>query len=577
MDRNQLIGMTLISVMIILYAQITRPITKPTPPIRSAHVMETLPDNHEKALVHTTPSVVSRNVTSPPPQRFTLENDCIQVVLSSQGGHVEQVLLKKYKDHHGEQLVLLDKQSSVMGFQLPTQGGQDLRTQDLRFEVEHFDPSSPYKVVFKLPLGPNQFVRNTFTLSTQGYTVDQAWEVQGFDDTPVRFAWHNFVKRAEEDLSASRSKTTLNYYLSDDTFKSLKISANKKVEQTLDQPLRWVGVKQRFFTAGVIAQDHFAHARLYTVPATHSDATVKETYTQLGLPEQVRAGRMTFYFGPNIPSILEDTAKGFGKNVSLGWPVVRWVNRFLILPTFDFLAQHLPSHGLVIVVLVLSIKTLLLPLSYKSYLSMAKMRVLKPALDHIREQHKDDLPKMQAAQMQLYREMGVNPLSGCVPVLLQMPILLAMFNFLPNAIALRQKSFLWANDLSTYDALLHLPFSIPGYGSHVSLFTLLMTASTIVQARSSQQSTPSEGPMRALTYIMPLTFMMVLNSFPAALSLYYFVSNLVTFGQQYLIKKFVDEKDLQRRLEAHRNQQKTKKSFKFGERLSNWLRKDAKR
>ena len=195
---------------------------------------------------------------------------------------------------------------------------------------------------------------------------------------------------------------------------------------------------------------------------------------------------------------------------------------------------------------------------------MAKMQVLKPALDAIKGKQGEDMQKLQMEQMRLYREMGINPLSGCIPVLLQMPILLAMFNFVPNAIALRQQAFLWASDLSTYDAVIHLPFSLPAYGSHVSLFTLLMTASTILYTWSNNQLTPpQQGPLRVLTYVMPLTFMLVLNSFPAGLSFYYFVFNLVTIGQQSLIKRFVDEEKIKKKLEENKRKNKDKKQSRL--------------
>ena len=204
---------------------------------------------------------------------------------------------------------------------------------------------------------------------------------------------------------------------------------------------------------------------------------------------------------------------------------------------------------------------------------MAKMRIVKPAIDALKARYGDDIQKTQMEQMTLYREMGINPLSGCIPVLLQMPILLAMFNFFPNAIALRQQPFLWASDLSTYDTIMRLPFSIPAYGNHVSLFTLLMTASTILYTWSNDQLSPTqEGPMKFMTYVMPITFMFVLNSFPAGLSFYYFVSNLVTFGQQSLIKRFVDEEKIKNKLDANKLRNKNHKKSRFQMRLTEMMK-----
>ena len=217
---------------------------------------------------------------------------------------------------------------------------------------------------------------------------------------------------------------------------------------------------------------------------------------------------------------------------------------------------------------MLLIKLLLLPLSYHAHISMTKMRLLKPTMDALKTRYGADVQRLQMAQMSLYRDMGVNPLGGCLPILLQMPILLAMFNFFPNTIALRQKAFLWAGDLSTYDTVAHLPFHLPAYGSDVSLFALLMTASTLLYTWSNNQLTPPEGPMKLLTYTMPFTLLLVLNRFPAGLTLYYFVSNVASFVQQSLIKRFVDEEALKKRLDhfnaRHRDHKQSKLKSRLG-------------
>jgi YidC/Oxa1 family membrane protein insertase len=274
-----------------------------------------------------------------------------------------------------------------------------------------------------------------------------------------------------------------------------------------------------------------------------------------------------YYYGPNNYQVLKKVAPGFSKNIYLGWPPVNLVNKFLIIPTFNFLDRYIANYGIIIILLVIFIKILLFPLTYKSYISMAKTKVLKPELDAIKEKHDGDMQKAQADQMALYRQVGVNPISGCIPLLLQMPILFSMFYFFPNSIELRQEAFLWADDLSTYDSVLSLPFTIPAYGDHVSLFTILMTLSTILYTWSNSQVTTVQGPMKSMQYMMPVVFMFVLNSFPAALSFYYFVSNLVTFGQQALIRKFVDEDKIKRILDENRKKNVSKKKSKFQMRL----------
>ncbi|MDH5599615.1 MAG: membrane protein insertase YidC, partial [Cyclobacteriaceae bacterium] len=320
------------------------------------------------------------------------------------------------------------------------------------------------------------------------------------------------------------------------------------------------------------------HVKISTDVNTADSTSVKYANIYGKLPVKSLAegkGNFTLYFGPNDYHILSDVTEGFRKNLYLGWPPVVYVNRFILIPLFDLLNNFLGNYGLIIIIMVVIIKLALSPLSYKSYVSMAKMKVLKPEIDKIKEEVGDDMTKVQQEQMKLYQQVGVNPLSGCIPIVLQMPILFAMFYFFPQSIELRQQSFLWANDLSTYDSIATLPFSIPGYGSHVSLFVLLMTLSTILFTWSNNQVSSVQGPMKTFSYLMPVILMFVLNSFPAALSFYYFVSNMLTFGQQALIRKFVDEDKIKAILEENRHKNKNKKKSKFQARLEEAMKGSA--
>ncbi len=584
--------------MLLAYAQFFSPRPSVRPVNMEAHrdpVVAKVPDLHQvrnPGLAACSPIDPSQYGIFAPAalgieKEVVLENEVVRITLTSLGGSVKKVVLKKYKDHSNQLLTLLDEQSSSMGFQLFAYG-KKLNTNALFFETALPDQSvgetDPITATFSLPLGPGQYIRQIFTLSDTGYTLTHTWEIVGLDavlgQEPIQFIWHDFIKRAEKDFVACRNKTTVNYYLASHKFDYLKESAETEQEQLLQSPVQWVGIKQRFFTAGIIAREAFVGGHIVTRPTSQSTTTVKEAEVCLTLPnadpQHERRGQFTFYFGPNDYQTLEQVTKGFSKNISLGWPVVRWINLYLIIPVFALLEQYIDSYGIIIILLVILIKFLLLPLSYKSYVAMAKIRVIKPALDVLKAKHGEDMQKIQMEQMSLYREMGINPLSGCVPVLLQMPILLAMFNFFPNAIALRQQAFLWANDLSTYDAIIRLPFSIPAYGSHVSLFTLLMTASTILYTWSNNQLTPVQGPMKVMTYIMPFTFMFVLNGFPAGLSFYYFVSNLVTFGQQNLIKRFVDEEKIKRKLEENKAKNKDRKKSRFQLHLEGAMKAEGK-
>ena len=271
-------------------------------------------------------------------------------------------------------------------------------------------------------------------------------------------------------------------------------------------------------------------------------------------------GQYRFFFGPHSFNLLKAVTPEFDRNVYLGWGLFRWVNRFIVLPVFHFLEQYISSYGIIIALLVLLIKLVTWPLTYKTYESQARMKVLKPEIDELKAKYGDDATKVQQETMKLYQTFGVSQLSGCVPTLLTLPILFAMFQFFPNAIELRQQSFLWAKDLSSYDVFVKLPFYVKWYGDHVSMFTLLMTASTLLMTwQSNQTNTAMQGPMKTYSYLMPIIFLFVLNSFAAGLTWYYFVSNVITFAQQAITKTFVDDTKIRAQLDANKIKNKDKK------------------
>ena len=294
-----------------------------------------------------------------------------------------------------------------------------------------------------------------------------------------------------------------------------------------------------------------------------------EYATDLVLPIKHTASEtygMDFYFGPNHFQTLKTFDLGLEKQVPLGWGIFGWVNRFIVIKTFNWLDSFNLNYGLIIFILTLIFKVILFPLTYKSYLSAAKMKVLKPEIDELKAKYEKEPQKIQAEQMKLFQKAGVNPLGGCFPLLLQFPILIALFNFFPSSIELRQQPFLWADDLSSYDSILDLPFTIPFYGAHVSLFTLLMTVSTIIYTRMNNQITGATGQMKYIGYIMPLVFLPVLNSYSSALSYYYFLANMITFAQQWAVRRFViDEEAIHRKMQE--NKKKPVKRSKFQERL----------
>jgi YidC/Oxa1 family membrane protein insertase len=394
-----------------------------------------------------------------------------------------------------------------------------------------------------------------------GYKIETNGLSGSLTGESLTFTWHDRIPLVEKDIKDSRAKTTINYYLAEEKFDGLSESAMELKTEAFAKPLKWIAIRQKFFINSIIAKNTFSGGEISTQGNERDSTTVKEANVKLFIPKaDVLANKANFkyYFGPNDYRITPDVTKDFSLNLSLGWPPMIWINKFVIIPVFHFLEGFIGNYGLIIVILVIFVKLVLAPLSYSSFIGMAKMKLLKPELDAIKLKNGDNAAQQQQDQMKLYQQAGVNPFSGCIPLILQMPILLAMFSLFPVSIELRQKTFLWADDLSTYDSLIQLPFTVPfGFGSHISLFVVLMTISQLIATWQNNQMTTVEGPMKSMGYIMPVVFMFILNSFSAGLSFYYLVSNLATFAQQAIIKRFVDEDKIKAIIEENKKKAAT--------------------
>jgi len=582
MDKNQATGLLLFAAVILIYSLFfaTGPETLPeqSPTVETSTV-EPAPKSEAVVIPDAgTDSVqdarlrqqygVFAGVAEGTAENVTLENEDIEIVFSTKGGELSSVELKAFKTWEMEPLFLLEEENASIAYNVPTPNGI-INVNDLYFEVSQdettIDERPAKQVIFTAKVGAGAVVR-TYTLPAEGYLLDHqiAFKDLGnqLSNPQVTIQWEGDLKRLEEDLEESRRKTYLNYYTADGTYDYLT-TGNSEDQVNVDKPLHWVAFKQRFFTSSILSDQFFSVGEL-TQSTDELDKSVEKRMSAslvLGLSEN--AGSVQYYFGPNNYNILKKIAPEFDKNVDMGYVIVSWVNKYIIVNLFHFLENYFSNYGVIIILLVFIIKLFLLPLTYKSYIGMAKMRVIKPEIDELKEKYGDDPTKMQQEQMKLFGQLGVSPISGCLPMVLQMPFLLAMFFFFPNSIELRQESFLWAHDLSTYDTFIKLPFTIPFYGAHVSLFTLLMTISQIAYTHFNNQLTTAQGPMKNIGYIMPVVFMFVLNSFPAALSFYYFVSNMVTFGQQALIKQFVDDEKIREKVEETKVKNANKKKSKF--------------
>ena len=346
--------------------------------------------------------------------------------------------------------------------------------------------------------------------------------------------------------------------------KSGKVKSDK---EDLSTKTQWIAFKQLFFNSTIIADDYFSGAQIESNPFEENPDYLANFKADIAIPftgsPRENFG-MSFYFGPNHYQTLKQYDIELERLVYLGYAIVRPVNKYIIIPVFNFLRKYLHNFGLIILLLTIFIKTLVFPFTYKSYVSQAKMRALKPEIDEINEKYgKDKAMEKQQATMALYKRVGVSPMGGCLPMLLQMPILFAMFFFFPTSIELRHQSFLWASDLSTYDSILNLPFNIPMYGDHVSLFCLLMTVSTIISTKLNPQTANSAAMpgMQSMMYIMPIMFLFILNSYPAGLSYYYLLANLFTIGQTYIVRRFVDEDKIRAQLLMNKKKPMKKSGF----------------
>jgi len=592
MDKNSTIGMVIISVIIIAYMTWFAPEPKkentttrntPTavaPAGRPNNQPDTQPDSLELMRRQQALGAFGRAAQGTQEQAV-LENENLTVVFDSHGGRVDEVTLKKYKTWDQKPLILFDKESSATDISFRTNDNKIIKLSDLYFRAQPVaNAGNAQQLVYRAEVGPNQYIEQTYSLAPNSYLLDYKLNFVGLNElvanAPLQFTWNDRLKRVEKDLKQNRDRSYLNYMTGAEDFDKITGKADEAEVETIEEPVKWISNKQNFFSAAIIADNTFGPATLKSTYNSHDTTEVKTFSSQLQIPVQDvlnGKGNYAYYFGPNDYQILKNLPANFEKNIDLGWGIFSWVNKLLVIPVFNFLEKFFTNYGIIIILLVLFIKMLLLPLTYKSYLSMAKMKVLKPEIDEIKAKNEGDMQKTQAETMKLYSSMGVNPMSGCIPMVLQIPILFALLNFFPNSIELRQQSFLWANDLSTYDVFARLPFTVPFYGSHVSLFTLLMTLSTILYTWSNNQmNTAMQGPMKFYSYLMPFMIMFAVNSFAAGLSLYYFISNIVTFTQQAVIRRFVDDNKIRARLEENQKKNKDKQPGGFQKRLQDAMK-----
>lgn len=613
MDKNSIVGLVIIGAILLIFTYINKP-SEEEKATQKAYYDSIALVNEQNAIAAaatnqasftTEQNNLNSNTTSANPNvnyedlygafgsggqgedRFiSLENDKIKVVFSNKGGKVYSVELKEYTDNDEKPLILFDGDENIFGFNFFSQNRQ-IATNDLYFVPSTNDESivinegsNPYSITWRLNAGENSYLEYEYSLAPSSYELGfkinlvNLGTVMGANTNMLDLNWFQYVPQTEKGIENENNYTTICYSYLDGEYGELAARGKDDKSDNITTSLKWVAFKKQFFASIILAEGDFANALVQYDKVENKPGIIKSFNAELGIPvSNINDESLSFkfYFGPNSSQILKKYHKGYEDILPLGKSIIGWINKYLIINVFNWLGRSIANMGLIILLLTIFVKVLILPLTYKSYMSTAKMKVLKPEIDEIGKKFpkKEDSMKKQQATMALYKKVGISPLGGCLPMVIQFPILIAMFRFFPAAIELRHKSFLWADDLSTYDSILNLPFEIPMYGDHISLFTLLMAAALIVStklnsAAQTEATAQMPGMKFMMNWMMPAMMLLWFNNYAAGLSYYYFLSNLITIGQTYGIRKFVDEDKIHSQL--HENAKKTKKK-------SNWQTK----
>ncbi len=524
---------------------------------------------------------------------FILENEKIKLKISNVGGKIISAELKEYQTYDSLPLLLYNSEKTTFGYTFFA-NNRSISTDGLYFKPEYSTVSLQGKdsmyvsgsdsLRFSLRLyadagdGKDRYIEYVYTIFGDKYMVDYDLNLVGMDrivDPGTGFlnlSWKTEMRRQEKSLENDRRETSIYYkYYQDDVD---YLSESSDDEENIVTKVKWVSFKSRFFLSAFIADNAFENAdvRAYTREDETDPHYLRNMEAEIGVPFQNLPSQQfatSFYFGPNKYKTLKKFDLELERQIPLGWSffLLAWINRYAVIPVFDWLGGYGWNYGIVILILTILLKIVLFPIAYKTYLSSARMRVLKPEVEELSKKFpkQEDAMKKQQATMALYKKAGVNPMAGCLPMLLQMPILIAMFRFFPSSIELRQESFLWAHDLSSYDSILDLPFNIPFYGDHVSLFTLLMTISTIIYTRINNDmmgSANTQMPgMKTMMYLMPIMFLGFFNSYASGLSYYYLLANLITFGQMFIIRRTIDEVKIRKQILANKKKPVKKSGF----------------
>lgn len=520
------------------------------------------------------------NVSLGEEQNPVLENEDIKITFSSKGGFIKDAHLKKYqkvlRNKNGEDvkapLHLLNDEKNVFSYALPLRGPLNkIETKDLFFDVNQSGNKLSMKVV---SIAGEEFIQ-TYTLSESGYHLDYDLQYKGLDGRPIELNWVDYLNKLEKNEEFERRYSTVYYMDKEDSDTDYCSCTSDDTDELGSTNLAWISYSNQFFNTSLIADDGaFTNAVLQTKMLDPAEESLKILSTTASLEGGDSEFNMSLYIGPNEFKNLKAYNGNLEEIIPFGNSIFGSINRHFIRPFFNLLSQYIGSIGVVIIVLIFIIKMALYPLLYKMLYSQAKMGALKPELAKLKEKFKEEPQKVQMEQMKIYREYGVSPLGGCLPMVIQMPIWYALFRFFPASITFRQEGFLWADDLSSYDVIAQLPIDIPFFGSHISLFTILWAISTVVYTfyNTKHMDMSANPAMKYVQYFMPVMFLAFFNSYASGLTCYMFFNNLINIGQTIVTKNFVFNEDKIRE-ELLKNKEKPKKKSKFQSRLEEAMKK----
>ena len=482
---------------------------------------------------------------------YKLSNDKVEIEFTTRGAQPYSVKINDYKTYDSTDLYLIKPEMSQMGISIFA--GENINTKDFVFQVAEHNDST---IVMQLPFAEGGYIQQRYVLPKDGYMLQNELSFVNMDGIIPRnvsmfdIDWSVIIPRLEKGYKNEKQYSKLDYYFTGDK-KPEEIGRSRDAAKRIDTKVKWFAFQQQFFSAIMTADTEFASADLDVKYFAENDPSRNLMACSAKLRSDFRAGSdnvtvpYTFYFGPNDYSGLKAYDQKYEKIIPLGGWMVGWFSRLVIIPCFDFLGKFISNYGLVILLMTLLIKLIISPLTIKSYKSSAKMQVIKPEVDKLNQKYPNekDAMKKQQAMMDLYQKAGISPMGGCLPMLLQMPILFAMFRFFPASIELRQQKFLWADDLSAYDSIWDFGVNIPLLGDHLSLFALLMAVTMFIYSKmtSAQMSDdPNMAGMKFMSvWLMPIMMFFICNNLSSALSYYYLLSNIITMAMTWYIRKFV--------------------------------------